>query len=186
MLSNSILTSPGITPGGSMHNRSPFVNTDSLQTTQMSAAILNLPPLLKKPMTSSTTQHTLSGSDVYSSSDISGEPPNNTEEMPHNRKVSTNLRKMTKNDSASSSSSSLSTTANTTATSVAAATDNVTDLGRYCKGYAFEEIYSGKDTSFRYTGIIKGATYYFRIRCHNAAGLGLWSNTFKCNVFPAI
>ena len=55
-----------------------------------------------------------------------------------------------------------------------------TDLGRYCKGYAYEEIYSGDKMSFHYSGLVPGAIYYFRVRSHNAAGWGPWSDTIKC------
>lgn len=55
-----------------------------------------------------------------------------------------------------------------------------TELGRYCQGRAFEEIYCGEDTSFHYSGLVAGASYFFRIRCHNAAGWGPWSDTVKC------
>ncbi len=55
-----------------------------------------------------------------------------------------------------------------------------TDLGRFCQGYAFEEIYSGEGTDFQYSGLVAGASYFFRVRCHNAAGWGAWSDTVKC------
>ena len=55
-----------------------------------------------------------------------------------------------------------------------------TDLGRYCQGFAFEEIYCGGNTTFQYSGLVGGASYYFRVRCHNAAGWGPWSDTVKC------
>lgn len=55
-----------------------------------------------------------------------------------------------------------------------------TDLGRFCQGYAFEEIYCGEETTFQYSGLVAGASYYFRVRCHNAAGWGPWSDTVKC------
>ncbi len=60
-------------------------------------------------------------------------------------------------------------------------TDNqFTNVGRFCKGFAFEEIYCGEKPSFHYSGLVTGATYYFRVRCHNAAGWGPWSDTVKC------
>ena len=55
-----------------------------------------------------------------------------------------------------------------------------TELGRCCQGYAFEEIYCGEDTGFQYSGLVAGASYFFRVQCHNAAGWGPWSNTVKC------
>ena len=55
-----------------------------------------------------------------------------------------------------------------------------TNMGRFCKGYAFEEIYCGEKLNFHYSGLVPGATYYFRVRCHNAAGWGPWSDTIKC------
>lgn len=59
-------------------------------------------------------------------------------------------------------------------------TDEFTNVNRFCKGFAFEEIYCGEKTSFHYSGLVTGATYYFRVRCHNAAGWGPWSDTVKC------
>lgn len=56
------------------------------------------------------------------------------------------------------------------------------DLGRFCQGHAFEEIYCGEETTFRYSGVVGGASYYFRVRCHNAAGWGPWSDTVKCMI----
>lgn len=55
-----------------------------------------------------------------------------------------------------------------------------TDLGRFCQGFAFDEIYCGEETTFQYSGLVAGASYYFRVRCHNAAGWGPWSDTVKC------
>ena len=55
-----------------------------------------------------------------------------------------------------------------------------TNVSRFCKGYAFEEIYCGEKLNFHYSGLVPGATYYFRVRCHNAAGWGPWSDTIKC------
>ena len=55
-----------------------------------------------------------------------------------------------------------------------------TNLGRLCCGYAFEEIYYGEETDFHYSGLVAGASYFFRVRCHNAAGSGPWSDTVKC------
>ncbi len=60
------------------------------------------------------------------------------------------------------------------------AENQFTNVTRFCKGFAFEEIYCGDKTSFRYSGLVTGATYYFRVRCHNAAGWGPWSDTVKC------
>ena len=55
-----------------------------------------------------------------------------------------------------------------------------TELGRFCQGYAFDEIYCGEEASFQYSGLVAGASYFFRVRCHNAAGWGPWSDTVKC------
>jgi hypothetical protein len=55
-----------------------------------------------------------------------------------------------------------------------------TELGRFCQGYAFDEIYCGEDSSFQYSGLVAGASYFFRVRCHNAAGWGPWSDAVKC------
>lgn len=55
-----------------------------------------------------------------------------------------------------------------------------TELGRFCQGYAFDEIYCGEEAGFQYSGLVAGASYFFRVRCHNAAGWGPWSDTVKC------
>lgn len=64
--------------------------------------------------------------------------------------------------------------------SISAHDSDYTNLGRYPKGYAYEEIYSGDKQSFHYSGLVPGAIYYFRVRSHNAAGWGPWSDTIKC------
>ena len=56
------------------------------------------------------------------------------------------------------------------------------NIGQCNKGYKFEEIYAGPTNSFTYSGIVGGATYYFRVRCCNAVGEGPWSDTFKCKI----
>ena len=54
------------------------------------------------------------------------------------------------------------------------------DVGRFCHGYSFEEIYRGEQPSFQYSGMLAGASYYFRVCCHNASGWGPSSDTVKC------
>ena len=60
--------------------------------------------------------------------------------------------------------------------------NNGVSIGQCSKGYKFEEIYAGPNTNFTYSGIVGGATYYFRVRCCNAVGAGPWSDTFKCKI----
>ena len=55
-----------------------------------------------------------------------------------------------------------------------------TNLGRLCGGFVFEEIFCGEQPNFHYSGLVAGVSYYFRVRCHNAAGWGPWSDTVKC------
>lgn len=83
----------------------------------------------------------------------------------------------------SSSSSSNTTLTDSHAESHSTANNNMgTNIGLCHRGYAFEEIYSGQASNFTYSGIIPGATYYFRIRCCNAIGEGPWSDTYKCKI----
>ena len=50
-----------------------------------------------------------------------------------------------------------------------------TNLGRLCRGFAFEEIFCGEQLNFHYSGLVAGA-YYFRVHCHNAAA---WVGTLE-------
>lgn len=59
---------------------------------------------------------------------------------------------------------------------------NYTNIGRHSSGIKFEEIYNGNATQYNYTGTVNGACYYFRLRCHNAAGWGPYSDIIKCTV----
>ncbi len=159
------------TPKKPLTLKKESILTRSIKT---SGALLNLPPLLQQKETSTTDDNlhgTVSNSDLLSNSNLSRDMGDIETDTPRTRGTLNN-----DNDSLSTSTSSVTTTATATAT------ENIVDLGRYCKGYAFEEIYSGRETSFRYSGIIRGATYYFRICCHNAAGQGAWSNTYKCSI----
>ena len=143
--------------------------TPSMRT---SGALLNLPPLVQKKETATDSHcQALSNSDLLTASNVSGETADIESGTPQAKKVLT----VNEPDSLSSSATTLNSATITTA-------GNVNDLGRYCKGYAFEEIYSGRERMFHYSGIVRGATYYFRLRCHNAAGTGAWSNTYKCSV----
>lgn len=56
------------------------------------------------------------------------------------------------------------------------------NIGSFCEGYAFEEIYRGQKNKFCYSGIVPGATYYFRVHCRNNVGEGPWSDTYKCKI----
>lgn len=47
-------------------------------------------------------------------------------------------------------------------------------------GMPFEQVYSGADTHFTYTGAISMVTYYFRVRCYDNSRWGPWSAVIKC------
>jgi hypothetical protein len=83
--------------------------------------------------------------------------------------------------SAESTSSSSSSTASSEAATPQSPLEGI-NIGSFCKGYAFEKIYSGQKNKFSYTGIVPGATYYFRVQCHNNVGTGPWSDTYKCKI----
>ena len=59
------------------------------------------------------------------------------------------------------------------------------NIGCFCQGYAFEEIYYGQKNKFCYSGVVSGATYYFRVQCRNNVGEGPWSDTYKCKINPS-
>ena len=59
---------------------------------------------------------------------------------------------------------------------------NYTNIGRHSNGIQFEEIYHGNATQYNYSSTVNGACYYFRLRCHNAAGWGPYSDIIKCTV----
>lgn len=161
------------------------------------SALLNLPPLLTKtneegktkvfhPTSSNIQSHGISpgtsDQDLFSDSNASGiladaedtpRPSHHTgsESAGDNRGTHRQISSRPTEDSSS-----------TLSDSSDEQTENFTNMGRFCKGYAFEEIYRGHDGRFQYSGVVTGATYYFRVRCRNAAGEGPWSNTVKCSV----
>ena len=59
-----------------------------------------------------------------------------------------------------------------------------TNLGWPCCGFTIniEEIFCGGQLNFHYSGLVAGASYYFRVHCHNEAGWGPWSDTVKCMI----
>lgn len=59
---------------------------------------------------------------------------------------------------------------------------NYINIGRHSNGIQFEEMYHGNATQYNYTSPVNGASYYFRLRCHNAAGWGPYSDIIKCTV----
>jgi len=134
--------------------------------------ILNLPPLL---MDKSAHLGSLRSVNTNTTSGVlaDGEDENpNINPRHKNRKMIP--QKSSHSDSHSTSSSSLS------ITSTGSGFTEYMDLGRYCEGFIFEEIYCGEDVSYLYSGAVSGASYYFRVRCHNAAGWGPWSDTVQC------
>ena len=160
------------------------------QTAKTSGVLLNLPPLLKKVNEEGSTindhnrtlSHSGSERDLMSGSNISGilgDTEDTPRQCPHT--LGSNIEKCVSSQGTAELSSSSSSLSDKT---MPDSMNNAINMGRYCKGYAFEEIYCGHDTSFTYSGIVTGATYYFRLRCHNAAGEGPWSDTYKCSVIP--
>ena len=149
-----------------------------------SGALLNLPPLIvsKPPTPAITTRGGESEVELLSitTSGIFADTEDNTGasirdfdrrmSIVNEDTVSDGKHKVSKTDS----SSDLSTTSEELSIS------EHTNLGRLCCGYAFEEIYCGEQANFHYSGLVAGASYYFRVHCHNAAGWGPWSDTVKC------
>ena len=147
----------------------PALLPASLVPSSASAARLNLPPLRQ-------THETLLESDQLSdSTTVSGAIPDYEE--PHNSRRATykGATNAPHNDNYTSDSTSSLSESTTDAQS-----PTFTNVGRFCKGFAFEEIHCGEENTFLYSGLLPGATYYFRVHCHNAAGWGPWSDTVKC------
>ena len=151
-----------------------------------SGALLNLPPLIvNKSSTqgiamlrseSETELISVTTSGVFADSEDGGtvtptrEIERRMSTVDEDRAPSGTKHRVSKTDS----SSELSTTSEDLSIS------EYTNLGRLCCGFAFEEIFCGEQLSFHYSGLVAGASYYFRVRCHNAAGWGPWSDTVKC------
>ena len=148
-----------------------------------SGALLNLPPLIvNKSSTQTVTKCgesetelvSITTSGVFADSEDGAVTP--TREM--ERRMSTVEEDRAPDSkhqvSRTDSSSELSTT------SEELSINDYSNIGRLCSGYAFEEIFCGEQTNFHYSGLVAGASYYFRVRCHNAAGWGPWSDTVKC------
>ena len=156
-----------------------------------SGALLNLPPLIvNKPSTpavntkggeSETELLSVTTSGIFADSE-DDTPASTRDGFDHDRRMSTvdedtvpdhsEKHRVSKTDSSES--------AELSTTSEELSINEHTNLGRLCCGYAFEEIYCGEQVDFRYSGLVAGASYYFRVRCHNAAGWGPWSDTVKC------
>ena len=143
-----------------------------------SAAKLNLPPLKQTHEALAETEtDQLSDSTTVSGTLADSEDPCNSP-TPYTNKTTSKVgaKKAIAVDTYSTdSSSSMSET-----TSSSTRDPTFTNVGRFCRGFAFDEIYCGKENKFLYSGLLPGATYYFRVHCHNAAGWGPWSDTVKC------
>lgn len=134
-----------------------------------SAALLNLPPLRQTYETLAETEtDQLSDSTTVSETQAESEDIHNSPNTVSKGAAERETRYST--DSISSLSESSSDTRNST----------FTNVGRFCRGFMFDEIYRGEEFSFVYSGLLPGATYYFRVHCHNTAGWGPWSDTIKC------
>ena len=161
----------------------PHLLPPSLLPSSSSAAKLNLPPLRQttENLVAETEPDQLSDSTTVSGTLADSEEPHNNFPTPPNHKSSIRERRVVRKEqspdmySTESSSSSLSET-----TTVSSREPAFTRVGRFCKGFSFDEIYCGQESSFLYSGLLPGATYYFRVHCHNAAGWGPWSDTVKC------
>ena len=143
-----------------------------------SAAKLNLPPLKQTQETLAETEtDQLSDSTTVSGTLADSEDPCNSP-TPYTNSTRSRVegkRARAVDTYSTDSSSNLSET-----TSSSTRDPTFTNVGRFCKGFAFDEIYCGKENHFLYSGLLPGATYYFRVHCHNAAGWGPWSDTVKC------
>ena len=142
-----------------------------------SGAMLNLPPLIiTKPKLEAdqdlVSDSTASG--VWGDSEdletLCAPTPCTPRMEPLDEDATSDQPKHSRSDSSSTISDS----------SVECTDNHFTNVGRFCKGYAFEGIYCGEKPGFHYSGLVPGATYYFRVQCHNAAGWGPWSDTVKC------
>lgn len=163
---------PEVVKPGTRLQAKPGLFPPSLIPSSASAAKLNLPPLRQ-------THQTLAESDQLSDSTTVSETLGDSEE-PHNSSFIPPTGKpihrgATTNDDCSSDSSS-----NISESTSNASNPTFTNVGRFCKGFVFDEIYCGENNSFLYSGLVPGATYYFRVHCHNAAGWGPWSDTVRC------
>lgn len=136
-----------------------------------SAALLNLPPLRQTYETLAETEtDQLSDSTTVSETQAESEDIHNSPNTNTVSKGAAERETRYSTDSISSLSESSSDTRNST----------FTNVGRFCRGFMFDEIYRGEEFSFVYSGLLPGATYYFRVHCHNTAGWGPWSDTIKC------
>lgn len=132
-----------------------IVTTTTKPSKQDSSSILNLPPLKSSATAIPPVDHVSnSTSGVFAESEDS--VPMATREH---------------GETPSSDNSNISTHIN-----------NYINIGRHSNGIQFEEIYYGNGTEYNYTSTINGASYYFRLRCHNAAGWGPYSDIMKCTV----
>ena len=181
---------PYVIDGAANKKQTPQLHRDP--STQASAALLSLPPLLTKTVEEGKTKlyhndgrgspsPACSNPDLRSDSNMSGifgdvedtprnaPPTKSRDSQPPKTILEQEQMVLTDSTSMASDSSSIS-------------TEDFTSMGRFCEGYAFEEIYNGLYCQFRYSGVVPGVTYYFRVLCHNAAGDGPWSDTIKCSV----
>ena len=149
-------------------------------STQASAALLSLPPLLTKTSEEGRTNvcedgvsaASESNPDLFSDSNMSG-ILGDVEDSPRQPPPKTIFEQ---GQAVSTDSTS------TLSVSSSDSAEDFTVVGRFCEGYAFEDMYNGPLCRFSYSGVIPGVTYYFRVLCHNAAGDGPWSDTIKCTV----
>ena len=147
---------------------------DASNGSNSSSKVLNLPPLIvtktgEQALQLASMQSVITTSGVFEDSEEDGNSG-------HMSTVDESEQSDQPKSTHAESSSSLS----ELSTSNDVKIDEYCNLGRFCQGYAFEEIYCGEDTSFLYSGLVTGASYFFRVRCHNAAGWGPWSDTAKC------
>ena len=189
-------------PQGQVLHKTPMLPQSVMlaQTTpaaRASGALLNLPPLLTKDGASKVNTRDIqspsdSEHDPMSGSNLSGmlsdtedtPRPNGqqqTSQQQQQQQQPPQLRTQMSSQTTDASSSNSTLSDEPTETS----NDHVVNIGRFCKGYAFEEIYCGQDSQFSYSGIVTGATYYFRVQCRNAVGEGPWSDTYKCSIIPS-
>ena len=150
-----------------LFSNSPVQTSQPTLAAKTSGALLNLPPLLTK--TSEEGQTT-----VYNQSATEQDMVARSYHA-KDGKLEDRTANYNEADTQTSSDSSVSSLHSNKLNQA-----NAIKMDRFCKGFAFEEIYCGLNSSFTYSGVVAGATYYFRVRCRNAAGEGPWSDTYKC------
>ena len=163
-----------VKPGLGLRTK-PALLPPSVVPSSASAARLNLPPLrqTRETLVENETDQ-LSDSTTVSGTLADSDDPHATSNRPNRNTTTRGVKNPPRKNYSTDSTSTLSDSSSDVCT------PTFTNVGRFCRGFAFDEIYCGEEYTFLYSGLLPGATYYFRVHCHNAAGWGPWSDTVKC------